>query len=92
MATQSSKCDGQKNGTVDSVRRTYYKLCCYSNMANCGHVIFACENIAQSPFVVKTVILDFALFRIADLYSKKIINVQVSIYSCITDHYKLSIN
>ena len=42
MATQSLKCDGRKkNGTVDSVRRTY-KLCCYSNTFNCGHSVFAC--------------------------------------------------
>ena len=31
----------EKNGTVDSVRRTY-KLCCYSNTFNCGHSVFAC--------------------------------------------------
>ena len=31
----------EKNGTVDSVRRTY-KLCCYSNTFNCGHSDFAC--------------------------------------------------
>ena len=31
----------EKNGTVDSVRRTY-KLCCYSNTFICGHSVFAC--------------------------------------------------
>ena len=31
----------EKNGTVDSVRRTY-KLCCYSNTFNCCHSVFAC--------------------------------------------------
>ena len=34
MATQSLKSDGwKKNGTVDSVRRTF-KLCSYSNTLN----------------------------------------------------------
>ena len=57
MATQSLKCDGRKkNGTVDSVRRTY-KLCCYSNMLNCDHAVFACYEStlavhSENPFMV----------------------------------------
>ena len=46
----------EKNGTVDSVRRTY-KLCCYSNTLNFGHAVFACyENTSavhsENPFMV----------------------------------------
>ena len=46
----------EKNGTVDSVRRTY-KLCCYSNTFNCGHAVVACYEStlavhSENPFMV----------------------------------------
>ena len=59
MATQSLKCDGWKNGTVDSVRRTN-KLCCYGNAPNRGHVVFACHEStlavhSENPFMVSNI-------------------------------------
>ena len=46
----------EKNETVDSVRRTY-TLCCYSNMLNRGHAVFACYEStlaihSENPFMV----------------------------------------
>ena len=46
----------EKNGTVNSVRRTY-KLCCNANTLNCGHAVFACHEStlavhSENPFMV----------------------------------------
>ena len=56
MATQSLKCDGRKNGKVDSVLRTY-KLRCFSNMPIRDHAVFACHDStlavnSENPFMM----------------------------------------
>ena len=46
----------EKNGTVNSVHRTY-KLCCYSTTVNCGQYVFACYESTLAVHSENTLIV-----------------------------------